>query len=144
MEHQVSYPGHIGQRLSWSLLALRLGVFIVMFIWTLDKFFNPGHSAIIFQKFYSMQASESIIYVLGVMQLILVIAFVSGIAKRYTYGLILLMHLGSTLASFNQYLDPFKHLLFFAAWPMLGACLTLYLLRELDTKWTWSGIKTAQ
>ncbi|MDP5254060.1 MULTISPECIES: hypothetical protein [unclassified Vibrio] len=141
MEHQAPYPANFGQRLSWSLLSLRLGVFIVMFIWTLDKFMNPGHSVVIFQKFYSMDASTSIIYLLGVAQLILVVAFLAGVAKRYTYGLILLMHLGSTLASFNQYLDPFKHLLFFAAWPMLGACLTLYLLREFDTKWTLSRAK---
>lgn len=33
-------------------------------------------------------------------------------------------------------LDPFSHLLFFAAWPMLATCIALYLLRDLDTRWT--------
>jgi hypothetical protein len=32
-------------------------------------------------------------------------------------------------------LAPFDNLLFFAAWPMLAACITLYLLRDLDTLW---------
>jgi hypothetical protein len=37
-----------------------------------------------------------------------------------------------------QYLNPWEpnNLLFFAAWPMLAACFSLYLLRELDTKFT--------
>lgn len=45
----------------------------------------------------------------------------------------LLLHAVSTFSSFPQYLDPFKNLLFFAAWPMLAACIALYLLRDLDT-----------
>jgi putative oxidoreductase len=40
------------KNLTLSLLFLRLGVFIVMFMWTLDKFVNPGHSAAILEKFY--------------------------------------------------------------------------------------------
>jgi hypothetical protein len=43
------------------------------------------------------------------------------------------LHTGSTLSSFSLYPDPFKNLLFFAAWPMLAACLFLYLLREYDS-----------
>ena len=40
-------------RLQWSLFSLRLGVFIVMIMWTFDKFVNPGHSARIFEHFYA-------------------------------------------------------------------------------------------
>jgi putative oxidoreductase len=29
-----------------------------------------------------------------------------------------------------------SNILFFAAWPMLGACFTLYYLRDLDTLWS--------
>jgi putative oxidoreductase len=41
----------------------------------------------------------------------------------------------STLASFGKYVAPFEphNLLFFAAWPMLAACIALYLLRDSDT-----------
>jgi putative oxidoreductase len=46
------------------------------------------------------------------------------------------LHGISTLSSYRQYLDPFDNLLFFAAWPMLAACVALFLLRDLDTKWT--------
>jgi hypothetical protein len=125
----------ISNRLSWSLLALRVSVFIVMFVWTLDKFVNPAHSAKIFEHFYSIGGvPETAVYILGAFQLALVLAFVAGIAKRYTYGLIFLLHGGSTLSSFPQYFDAFNNMLFFAAWPMWAACFALYLLRDADTR----------
>ncbi|MCQ8878607.1 hypothetical protein NQT69_11390 [Pseudoalteromonas shioyasakiensis] len=124
-------------RLQWSLFSLRLGVFVVMLMWTLDKFVNPGHSARIFEHFYGISGSTDIVaYVLGALQLILVLAFMAGVKKRVTYGLIFLMHGASTLSSYAQYIDGFNNLLFFAAWPMWAACFALYLLREQDVKFT--------
>ncbi|MEG3754748.1 hypothetical protein [Psychromonas arctica] len=124
-------------RLQNSLLALRVGVFIVMFIWTLDKFVNPAHSIGVLDKFYGIGGSSHMItYILGALQLLLVLAFVAGIKKRFTYGLIFLMHGGSTLSAFAKYADPFNNLLFFAAWPMWAACFALYLLRDADVKFT--------
>ena len=73
---------------------------------------------------------------MGALQLILVLAFVAGIKKRFTYGLIFLMHGGSTLSALGQYLDAFNNLLFFAAWPMWAACFVLYFMRDQDTKFT--------
>jgi hypothetical protein len=45
------------------------------------------------------------------------------------------LHGISTVSTFSQYLAPFQgtNLLFYAAWPMLAACVTLYALRDLDT-----------
>ena len=126
-------------RLSWSLLALRLTVFLVMLVWTLDKFVNPAHGARIFESFYSIKGvGEVVIYVLGALQMLLILAFVAGVAKRWTYGLIFILHGASTLSSFAQYFDAFNNLLFFAAWPMWGACFALYLLRDADTRFTLS------
>lgn len=135
MTNQLSLD--VQNRLQWSLLSLRLGVFIVMLMWTLDKFINPGHSARIFEHFYGISGSTDIIaYILGAIQLLLVIAFVMGIKKRITYGIIFVMHGLSTLSSYNQYLDGFNNLLFFAAWPMWAACFALFILRDQDTKYT--------
>ncbi|MBA6296302.1 hypothetical protein [Colwellia sp. MB02u-9] len=128
---------NLQSNLQWSLLFLRVGVFIVMFIWTLDKFVNPAHSIKIFEHFYKISGFNDIMaYVLGALQLILVFAFLFGIKKRLSYGLIFLMHAGSTLSAYAQYMDAFNNLLFFAAWPMLAACAALYLLRDADTKFT--------
>ncbi len=125
---------NIQNRLKWSLLSLRITIFIVMFVWTLDKFVNPAHGMAIFEKFYGIGGvPETAVYVMGAFQLALVLAFLAGLAKKYTYGLIFILHGGSTLSSFPQYLDAFNHLLFFAAWPMWGACFALFLLRDADT-----------
>lgn len=113
---QTTLNSDVQGKLQWSLLSLRLGVFIVMLVWTLDKFVNPGHSIKIFEKFYGIGGvSEVAAYIMGGLQLLLVITFVLGIKKRITYGVIFLMHGASTLSAFNQYFDAFNNLLFFAA-----------------------------
>jgi len=125
------------QRVATALLLLRLGVFIVMLMWTLDKFINPQHSGAVFENFYGLGGlSDTAFLVIGAVQLLIVLAFVSGFMKRYSYGLVLILHGISTLSSWQQYLDAFDNLLFFAAWPMLAACIALYMLRDLDTRWT--------
>ena len=130
-------PAGLQSRVQWSLLSIRLGIFIVMLMWTLDKFVNPAHSAQVMKAFYGVSgSSNTLFYILGALQLLLIFAFVVGFRKRFTYGAILLMHTVSTLAAFPRYIDGFNNLLFFAAWPMLAACITLYLLRDADNKFT--------
>lgn len=127
------------KRLEISLVALRLGVFLVMLLWTLDKFINPTHAAKVYEKFYFIAGLEStVMYALGVVEILILLGFLLGLCKKVTYGAVLLFHAISTFSSYKQYLTPFEgpHLLFFAAWPMLAACLTLYLLREEDVKFT--------
>jgi hypothetical protein len=118
------------------LLLLRLGVFLVMAVWVLDKFVNPGHAAQVFEHFYFIKGlSAGAAYVLGVLQGIVVLGFVIGFRKRITYALVLLMHLMSTLSSWAVYLDPWAipNILFWAAWPMLAAAFALYYLRDHDS-----------
>ena len=135
------------QRLRISLLLLRLGVFIVMLMWTLDKFVNPGHAAAVYENFYMLGGLGPVVmYTIAALELLLVLAFVAGAFKRLTYGLVLLLHGISTLSSYAQYFSPWEpgNLLFFAAWPMLAACIALYLLRESDTLLAFDSIKTSQ
>tara|TARA_R110001606_G_scaffold399222_2_gene582414 strand:- start:71165 stop:71569 length:405 start_codon:yes stop_codon:yes gene_type:complete len=121
-------------RIQWSLFLIRVGVFIVMLMWTLDKFVQPEHSGKVFESFYGLSGwSESIFLVIAVFEMVLILAFLLGMWKRLTYGLVMILHAGSTFSAFSLYLDPFAHLLFFAAWPMLAACITLYLLRDEDS-----------
>jgi len=123
------------RKLPWALFCLRLGIFIVMFIWAVDKLVNPAHTAAVFEGFYGISGLSGIVAtVLGVAQIILCLAFLAGAWKTLTYGIVLVLHAVSTLSSFPQYLDAFNNLLFFAAWPMLAACIALFLLREHDQK----------
>lgn len=128
------------ERIATALLLLRLSVFLVMLMWTLDKFVNAGHAIAVFENFYGIAGlGAAVVTGLGVLELVLILAFVVGYRKRWSYGAVLVLHGASTLSSYRQYLDPFEHLLFFAAWPMLAACVALYLLRDLDTKATVRG-----
>ncbi len=123
-------------RLEIPLLTLRLGVFIVMLMWTLDKFVNPAHSAAVFENFYMISGlGPAIFLIIGLLELALIVGFLLGVKKTFTYGAVFILHAVSTLSSWQQYLG-FDSLLFFAAWPMLAACYTLFALRDLDKKFT--------
>ena len=125
-------------RLPLSLFLLRVGVFVVMLMWTLDKFLHPEHSTSVYEHFYFLPGlGSSLFYLIGAVELALIIGFLAGFKKRFTYAAILTLHAVSTVSSYRQYLTPFQsgHLLFFAAWPMLAACFALYFLRDADTRW---------
>lgn len=129
-------------RIALSLLLMRLSIALVLLMWTLDKFIRPDHAAAIFAAFYSIQGvGTAVVYILAVIQLLVVIAFVIGFRKSMTYLIVLFMHALSTVIAFPKYLAPFTdpNLLFFAAWPMLAACFALYMLRDMDTLWTVDG-----
>ncbi len=128
----------INARIPRALLSLRLGVFVVMFIWTLDKFVRPEHTAKIFTNFYFIEGLGNLpVYLIGAVEAVILLGLLAGFRKRFTYGFVLALHGISTLSAFKQYLNPFEgpNLLFFAAWPMLAACFALYTLRDLDTLW---------
>ncbi|MDT8283676.1 MAG: hypothetical protein RQ982_12830 [Gammaproteobacteria bacterium] len=123
------------KKISLSLLLLRLGVFLVMFMWTVDKFINPEHALKVYEKFYYLAGLEQIImYSLGSIEMLILLMFVAGYKKKFSYTAVLVFHAISTLSAFKQYLAPFEgpNLLFFAAWPMLAGCIALFLLREHD------------
>lgn len=123
-------------RIKWALFLLRLGVFVVMFAWTLDKFISPDHAAHVYEKFYFIGGmGPQIMMAIGIVEMLIILAFLGGLWKRWTYGFIMVLHGVSTLSSWEFYTVKIN-LLFFAAWPMLAACVALYLLRDLDVKFT--------
>jgi putative oxidoreductase len=129
-------------RLARTLFILRISVFVVMFMWALDKLVNPQHAAGVYEHFYGLTAfSGTLMRTLGLAEIAFLGAFVTGLWKRWTYGGVLLLHAVSTLSSYHQYLTPWEssHLLFFAAWPMLAACYALYTLRDSDVLFTVRG-----
>ncbi len=127
------------KKLQLPLLFIRLTVFLVMAMWTIDKFINPEHASKVYESFYHIAGLEfAVMYVIGAIELIILLLFVAGYKKKYTYGVVLALHTVSTLSSFKQYLAPFDgpNLLFFAAWPMLAACFALFILRDQDKIWS--------
>lgn len=125
----------MNSKLPLALLSLRLSIFVVMLMWTLDKFYNPGHAAGVYRKFYRIEGiGEIAMYLLAAAEVLLLIAFLFGIKRTLSYGLVLALHTVSTFSAWQQYSHPFdgSNLLFFAAWPMLAACFTLFLFRDQD------------
>jgi len=69
----------IQSRVSLSLLLLRLSVFLVFLMWTLDKLVMPEHAAAIFENFYFIGGlGPTAFYILGILELILIIGFVGN------------------------------------------------------------------
>ena len=128
------------RRLALCLLLLRLSVGLVMLVWAFDKILNPGHGSAVFESFYGLSGvGEPIVRVLGFVQALIVLGFLLGVAKTWTYGAVLIMHGVTTLISWSAYLQPLKNILFFAAWPMLAALITLFLLRAEDRMGSLGG-----
>lgn len=129
------------RHLPLSLLLLRLGVALVMAVWAIDKIVNPGHAAAVFSSFYGLDAlGPEALLAIGVIQIGIILFFLAGAVKTVSYGAVLAMHAVSTLSSWRQYLDAFDNLLFVAAWPMLAACVVLFLLRSHDTLLSLNGL----
>ena len=124
------------KRLPLALMFMRFSIFLVMIVWTLDKFIRPTHATGIFAKFYFISGiGPGLMYLLAAIELVIILAFLFGIFKRLSYGLVFIFTLVSTLSTFPAYFTPFSgmHLMFFAAWPMLATSFALYYLRHHDT-----------
>ncbi|MCC3862007.1 hypothetical protein [Pseudemcibacter aquimaris] len=116
-----------------SLFLMRVSIFLVMFVWTVDKFTDTNMAIQIYEAFYFIGGvSTEIMLALGAIEMVLILAFVAGLWKNITYSAVLVLHGISTLSSWKQYIN--MELLFYAAWPMFAGCIMLYLLRDLDTK----------
>ena len=127
------------RRLAMSLLLLRLTLALVFGAWAADKFVNPEHGAAVLQGFYGLaDVPPAAVHALGAAQAALVLAFVLGVARTWSYGAVLAMHAVTTLATWKAYLG-LENILFFSAWPMLAALIALFLLREQDRMWTLAG-----
>ncbi|MFT5767817.1 MAG: putative oxidoreductase [Halioglobus sp.] len=125
-------------RLKISLLGLRLGVFIVFIVWTLDKLLNYKHNSGMIMHYYHFEVPRWFLTSLGLAELILLLFFLARQFKTFTYGVILFAHTVTTLVSAWRLFPPYEvhQLLYFGSLPMLGACVALFLMREKDTLMT--------
>ncbi|KTD23082.1 hypothetical protein [Legionella israelensis] len=124
------------KKLAISLFSMRITVFIVMLMWTVDKLVRPEHASTVYETFYGLSGIMGhMMQAVGVLELILILGFLLGLFKSITYLLVLIFHTISAFSTIGAYFTPFtgNHLLFFAALPMWAACLSLYLLRDKDT-----------
>ena len=118
------------------LFLTRLSIFYFLLPWQLARFRDPEFSGRISEKYYHVGAiPQELGLAIGVLWMILLLAFVTGFAKRISYGLVFLLHAGAiivTLPHYILYTASFNQL-FLAAIPAAAAMGLLYLLRDHDT-----------
>ena len=123
-----------------ALLILRVSLAAFFLVWSVEKILAPELALRVFQTFYFSSPSTEILIALGVLQTAIVLAFLAGLFKTWTYGLLLAMHAVSTASSWERLINPYEppNHLFWAAIPVLGALLALFLLRRRDNLLTLS------
>ncbi|PIN76113.1 hypothetical protein COV18_00675 [Candidatus Woesearchaeota archaeon CG10_big_fil_rev_8_21_14_0_10_37_12] len=117
-----------------GLFVLRLGLGVFLLLWAIDKLVASDKTVKIFEMFYKLPIGGSVPYIIGGLELILALAIIIGLWKRFSYGIGLLLHFISTASTWKQLLNPFgQNHLFIAALPVLAGFIALYLLRDEDT-----------
>lgn len=123
-------------KLEMSLLIIRLATALFMLVWAVDKLVNPKHAQAVFAGFYHWNgATPQIVLAIGIIQIMLLLAFAGGLFRFFTYGAVLIMHAASTISSLGKMIPPYApsaNILFWAAVPTLAAMLMLFMLRDRD------------
>lgn len=75
------------RRLGLVLLFIRLTIFLVMAVWTVDKFINPSHAAHVFDAYYGLgEVGHVLVLLVGGIESLILLAFVAGLFKTWTYA----------------------------------------------------------
>ena len=124
----------VQNRLQLPLLFLRLTVGLFFLQWSIEKIVKPETTASIFDHFYGLDLSLVLAQVLGGIEVLLALAILAGFRRRIVYGAAFVLHLGSTLSTWQQLTNPYvggNHL-FAAAVPLLAALWLLFRMAEYD------------
>lgn len=121
-------------RLALPLLLLRLAVGLFFLQWSFEKILKPETTASIFDHFYGLELSLTLAQALGGVEVLLALAILTGFKRRIVYGIAFVLHLGSTVSTWQQLTDPYSggNHLFAAAVPLLAALWLLFRLAEYD------------
>ncbi len=122
------------RRLQIGLAVMRISLALFFLIWSTEKLARPENAQEVFERFYLLGIPAAASYAVGVVQTLVILAFLAGLFKTLSYGVPLTMHAVSMLASYQQLLNPYEppNHLFWAGVPVLGALIALFLLRNSD------------
>ncbi|WP_422365741.1 MBL fold metallo-hydrolase [Pelagibius sp.] len=123
------------RRLTLSLTILRFSTGAFFLVWALEKILAPDIARRVYETFYFSSPSDEVLLATGILQGAVVLAFMAGLLRFWTYGALLVMHSISVVSTIPSLMDPFSppNHLFWAAVPVLGLLFVLFLLRERDT-----------
>lgn len=127
--------GDRDRALEVSLLAIRVTSAAFFLTWSVDKILYPEHAQAVFNAFYFSSISPQVAIGLGIVQTLVILAFLAGAFKTWTYGALLAMHTVSVASTWEKLITPYagnRQILFWAAVPVVAALLALFLLRKRD------------
>jgi hypothetical protein len=134
-------------RLTASLALLRVSLGTFLLVWAVMKFVVPKGTIGIFRKFYGVSIDADISMFLGALQVALAVLIIIGLWRTWSYGLGVLVHGFSQMASWRETLDPWAlyindkpKMLFWAGVPVLAAFIVIWLLRDRDN-WSLDGLR---
>ncbi|NIT89746.1 MAG: hypothetical protein GWN70_19020 [Gemmatimonadetes bacterium] len=122
-----------------TLLGLRVSLALLMVIWGVDKFVDPGHGAGVAARFYGgVLSAEAFMPVLGSFQLLLGVAVGLGAFPTYVYpalaavtGITLIGVWRSVVDPWGWYLEG-SNVLFFPSLVVVLSALVLIAFRDED------------
>ncbi len=120
----------------YPLFFTRISIVYFLLPWVLMRFTKPEGSKGIAAKYYKISEMPDMANTaIGVFWVVLLLAFLLGIKKRISYGLVLLLHAVGTLFTIPYLIVGTEkmNIMFFAAIPVIGAMWLLYSLRDNDT-----------
>lgn len=123
-----------GARAAAALLILRVSLGVFLLQWSVEKIVVPESAIRVAQHFYGVAPTVGTTIIAGVAEALLALALLVGIWGRWSYGLAILVHAVSLVATWRQLLNPYagSNHLFIAGVPVLAAFVLLYMLREWD------------
>lgn len=135
------------KRIEIALLIIRITAAIFLGLWATLKFHHPEWQRNIFEGAYNISfftVTDNLSYFLGTVQIIIVLAFVSGFMRTWTYGLMMLMSAAGVIGSLGSYMVYYNYPknLMLTSIPTLGALIALFLLRDLDNLFSLSAKKS--
>jgi putative oxidoreductase len=130
-------PG-LRRRFGAALAILRIALGVFLLVWGLEKFIVPATSIGTYDFLYGVSIPTVAVYAVGTLESLLAIAIIVGAFRRWSYGIGLLAHAVTVVATARLIIDPWglisgepRHL-HLAAVPVLAGFVALYLLQDGD------------
>lgn len=138
------------RRIEFSLFIIRISAAIFLGLWATLKFHHPSWTQNIFKGSYKLGSlgletlPPEVSYLLGTIQILIVLAFALGLWRTWTYGLMMLMSAAGVMGSLGSYVGfneagelianyaKYPRNLMLTAIPTLGALIALFILRDMD------------
>lgn len=133
-------------RLALALLILRVTIAAFFGVWSSLKFYRPEWFENVFRNFYGLEfATRDMSSAVGVVQMLLVLAFVLGFQRTLSYAAIACMQAAGVVGSIPNLMNytAYPNNLMWAAVPALGAAIALFILRQ-DDRYTIDGWRQAR